>query len=169
MVKFLTSRGLLFLTDFSPFFSAVAQRDFATVDIPSLLAALKQCPSYQIDKNHTNCGLRTRLLPVLEYLQAMLSSNVVSISRQAWAKDREGVAWSLNVDDDESGEARTKNKSRVFRFTRGLASDQRLRYEGAMAADRMARELFTADEWDWTAEERDDVRGIEFGRWPAAR
>ncbi|KAK4243788.1 hypothetical protein C7999DRAFT_35869 [Corynascus novoguineensis] len=170
MVKFLTSRGLLFLTDFSPFSSsAVAQRDFATVDIPSLLAALKQCPSYQIDKNHTNCGLRTRLLPVLEYLQAMLSSNVVSISRQAWAKDREGVAWSLNDDDDESEEARTKKKSRVFRFTRGLASDQRLRYEGAMAADRMARELFTADEWDWTAEERDDVRGIEFGRWPAAR
>ena len=46
-----------------------------------------------------------------------------------------------------------------------MATDQRLRYEGALAADRMAKALFTADEWDWTAEDKEDVRGAEFGRW----
>jgi hypothetical protein len=62
-----------------------------------------------------------------------------------------------------------ERERKVFRFTRGLATDQRLRMEGAMAVDRSARALFTADEWDWSTEDRDESRGVEFGRWPAAR
>ncbi|KAK4155054.1 hypothetical protein C8A00DRAFT_13878 [Chaetomidium leptoderma] len=180
MVKFLSGRDLLFLAaaDFSSSSSpqsspAVTPPDYATVDIGHILATLKQCPSYQIDKNHTNCGLRTRVLPILEFVQAMLSSNVVSVSRQAWAKDREGVSWCLSREEEEGGreaeEKKKKKKKKVFCFTRGMATDQRLRYEGAMAADRMARALFTAGEWDWTPEDRDESRGAEFGRWPGAR
>jgi hypothetical protein len=162
MIKFLTSRDLLFLSDFSATPTSSPIHDYATVDIGHILATLKQVPSYQIDTNHTNCGLRTRILPVLEYIQAMLASNVVSVARQAWGRDREGVSWGLGEEDDHEGE---KKKKEVFCFTRSVATDQRLRYEGAMAADRMARALFTAGGWDWTPETRDEGRGAEFGRW----
>jgi hypothetical protein len=165
MIKFLTSRDLLFLSDFSSTPSPSPVHDYATVDIGHILATLKQVPSYQIDTNHTNCGLRTRVLPVLEYVQAMLASNVVAVARQAWRRDREGVAWGLEAYSSGGEEERKKKKEEVFCFTRSVATDQRLRYEGAMAADRMARALFTAGGWDWTPETRDEGRGAEFGRW----
>jgi len=165
MVKFLVARDLLFLGDFASSSSQGSLvHDYATVDVVSILAALKQVPSYQIDKNHTNCGLRTRILPILEYIQAMLSAGVVSVARERWRKGREEVAWCDLEGDEADGDGGEK-KTKVFAWTRGMATDQRLRYEGALAADRMAKALFTADEWDWTAEDKEDVRGAEFGRW----
>jgi hypothetical protein len=165
MVKFLANRDLLFLADFSSTGESTnLNRDYATVDIGHILATLKQCPSYQIDKNHTNCGLRTRILPIVEYIQAMLSASVVSVSRRAWSRDRRATAWcpqEEEVDDDSRA-----TEPRVFRFTRSMATEQRLRYEGAMGLDHAARALFTADRWDWTPEDRDESRGAEFGRWP---
>jgi hypothetical protein len=158
MVKFLVSRGLLFLVDFSSNSMHTVQ-DYAAVDIVDIIATLKQCPSYQIDQNHTNCGLRTRILPILEYIQAMLSSNVVSISRQAWSKDRETASWYPEEEADD------KAKPRVFRFTRAMVTDQRLRYEGAMAADRMAKALFRADQWDWTPEDSEEPPAQGLWKW----
>jgi hypothetical protein len=86
-------------------------------------------------------------------------------------RDREGAMWrSLTEEEDgHDGVGGGRRERKVFRFTRGLATDQRLRMEGAMAVDRSARALFTADEWDWSTEDRDESRGVEFGRWPAAR
>ena len=52
------------------------------------------------------------------------------------------------LEESEGNEQSTK----TFRFTRSLSNDQRLRFEGAMAADRMAKDLFTANAWDWTPE-----------------
>ncbi|KAK4239055.1 hypothetical protein C8A03DRAFT_32911 [Achaetomium macrosporum] len=158
MVKFLANRDLLFLADFSSL-PTESTRDYATVDIGHILATLKQCPSYQIDKYHTNCGLRTRVLPIIEYIQAMLSSSIVSISRRAWSRDRRATAWYQQEEADDRAEPR------VFRFTRSMATEQRLRYEGAMGLDNAAKALFTADRWDWTPEDRDESRGAEFGRW----
>ncbi|KAJ9133542.1 Hydroxyproline-rich glycoprotein [Pleurostoma richardsiae] len=147
MVKFLSNKELLFFVDFSPC-SLESVKDYSTVEIGHILSVLKQCPSYQIDKNHTNCGLRTRILPILEYIQAMLSSNSISIARSAWKNNRAETSW-IPVEDGDYRDA----KEKVFRFTRSLSGDQRLRYEGAMAADRMARQLFTASSWDWTPED----------------
>lgn len=155
------------------------------MDAHSILAALKQCPNYQVDRNHTNCGMRTRLMPILEYVATMLSANAVPLNLAGWKKDRKRTSWAVRSDDDAAGtsasvggaressspfagknqkkdfvvvtsgndEGQRPRKGRVFLFTRSVASDQRLRHEGAMAADRMARELFTADDWDWTPEE----------------
>ena len=142
MIRFLAQKDLLFFVDFSPS-SLDSVKDFSVLEIAHILATLKQVPSYQIDKNHTNCGLRTRILPILDYIQTMLSSNIVSISRRQWNESRSAVTW-IPAEDEQD---------RVFRFTRSVASDQRLRYEGAMAADRMARDLFTAKKWDWTPED----------------
>ncbi|KXX73828.1 hypothetical protein MMYC01_201199 [Madurella mycetomatis] len=158
MIKFLVSRDLLFLVDFSSK-SMDSIQDYATVDIVHVLATLRQCPNYQIDTNHHNCGLRTRILPILDHIQAMLSSNIVSISRPAWSKDREAASWQ----QPEGGA--DKHEPREFRFTRSVARDQRLRYEGSMAVDRMAKALFTADRWDWTAEDREEPREMGMGKW----
>ncbi len=147
MIKFLANKGLLFLVDFSPA-PPNSPTDYSVVDVYDLLTTLRQCPSYQIDKHHTNCGLRTRLLPILEYIQTMLSSNIVAIASPAWKTNRAATTWvSDSSKDDREGD------HNVFRFTRSSARDQRLRYEGAMAADSMAKQLFTAKEWNWTPDE----------------
>lgn len=144
MIKFLSAKELLFFVDFSPA-SLDAVPDCPVGDINHILATLKQCSNYQIDKNHTNCGLRTRLLPIVEYIQTMLSSNVVACTTSSWRKNRSATTWI--TDEKHDGD------QHPFRFTRALAGDQRLRYEGAMAADRMAKHLFTAKSWDWTPED----------------
>ncbi|KAK3387603.1 hypothetical protein B0H63DRAFT_470490 [Podospora didyma] len=145
MVKFLVGRDLLQLVDFSTnSFGEI--KDHSTVEIGQIIVTLRQCSGYQIDKNHTNCGLRIRLLPILDYIQSMLSSNIISISRPTWKKDRDSVSWFPSEEVDDHSEPT------VFRFTRSTAMDQRFRFEGAMATDRLARTLFTADQWDWTPE-----------------
>jgi hypothetical protein len=84
----------------------------------------------------------------MAYVQTMLSSNVVALQRVAWKKSRDVTSWVPNETVEEK-----KGEESVFRFTRSLAGDQRLRYEGAMAADRMAKALFAAERWDWTPED----------------
>ncbi|KAL7821382.1 hypothetical protein V8C44DRAFT_7563 [Trichoderma aethiopicum] len=149
MVKFLTSKNLLYLVDYTP---ASLERvpDAATVNIDELLATLKQCPSYQVDKNHTNCGLRTRLEPIVDYIRAMLSASGTSIAHADWKKRRSEVSWTMLRDGQDTGD--THEEPRVFVFTRSVANDQRLRYENAMYTDRLSKSLFTASSWDWTPE-----------------
>ncbi|KAK3490247.1 uncharacterized protein B0T23DRAFT_381361 [Neurospora hispaniola] len=198
MIRFLCTKGLLALVDFSPssFDRAITQYDgggenplakvdghnpgmgvvfgppkhssgirgenndlggISTMEINHFVAILRQCPSYQIDRHHTNCGLRTRMLPVLDYVQAMLNSEVVLVKRADWEKRREEVSWVSLVErrqeEGEDGGRGEKGKNRVFRFTRTLAADPRMRYNSTLGTSKMAMELFLADEWDWTAEE----------------
>ncbi|KAJ4367249.1 hypothetical protein N0V85_009147 [Neurospora sp. IMI 360204] len=127
----------------------------STMEISHFISILRQCPGYQIDRHHTNCGLRTRMLPVLDYVQAMLSSEIIAIKRGEWEKRREEeVSWvslaQRQENDDDNG--RDKGK-RVFKFTRSLAADPRMRYSSTLGTSKMAMELFLAHEWDWTAEE----------------
>ncbi|EGO57066.1 hypothetical protein NEUTE1DRAFT_84745 [Neurospora tetrasperma FGSC 2508] len=173
MIRFLCTKGLFALVDFSPpsFDRAITQYDggenplaknndlggISTMEINHFVAILRQCPSYQIDRHHTNCGLRTRMLPVLDYVQAMLNSEVVLVKRADWEKRREEVSWVSLVErrqeEGEDGGRGEKGKNRVFRFTRTLAADPRMRYNSTLGTSKMAMELFLADEWDWTAEE----------------
>ncbi|KAI0422547.1 hypothetical protein F5X98DRAFT_156020 [Xylaria grammica] len=152
MFKFLTNKGLLFLADFSPA-SLDAITDTALLPVDHILATLRQCPAYQIDKNHTNCGLRTRLLPILDFIQALLSANSIPISRAAWKNGRVAHAWMPGEPDTNIDTCRDE-AARPFRFTRALAGDPRLRFENPMGADKLARDVFTATSWDWTAEDQ---------------
>ncbi|EEY19256.1 conserved hypothetical protein [Verticillium alfalfae VaMs.102] len=149
MLKFLTSKDLLRPVDFGPS-SLEALPDAATLDIDDLLVTLKQSPSYQVDKNHTNCGLRTRLDPIVDFIRAMLSTEVVGIRGAEWRRDRGASSWARAAEEREAVPHGAED--RKFAFTRGMAGDQRLRYEGNMYADKMARSLFTADAWDWSPE-----------------
>ncbi|PSS00598.1 hypothetical protein BD289DRAFT_423977 [Coniella lustricola] len=206
------------------------ERRFAAVDVNSILVALKQCPNYQIDRHHTNCGLRTRIMPILDYIGVMLSTSALQINLRDWKSQQSKTSWQqqhspISSDSDgsyakssssnskkndnsivssgssthpsgctststttkrkkdftvptgiidsysnsnsndnsdrytstQAQSSRRGSKKRVFRFTRAVASDQRLRYEGAMMADRMARDFFAADAWDWTPEDIDRV------------
>jgi hypothetical protein len=101
-----------------------------------------------------NCGLRIRIEPILDYVRAMVGAGVVAIPLADWRRRRGDVSWLSEKLTSKGGsrEGEEDDGSRVFAFTRALANDQRLRYEGAIYADRMARRLFTADSWDWTPE-----------------
>ncbi|KAJ4859038.1 hypothetical protein T069G_07305 [Trichoderma breve] len=148
MIKFLTSKNLLFLVDFTSS-SLMAVPDGAMINIDELLATLKQSPSYQIDKHHTNCGLRIRIEPIIDYIRAMLSASGTSIAHADWKKRRSEVSWTILRDSRPSEDDYEGSK---FVFTRAVANDQRLRYEGAMYTDRVSKSLFTASSWDWTPE-----------------
>ncbi|KAH6610268.1 hypothetical protein Trco_000288 [Trichoderma cornu-damae] len=148
MLKFLASKNLLFLVDFSPS-SLEAVPDSAMTNIDELLATLKQCPGYQVDKHHTNCGLRIRIEPIIDYIRAMLSASGTSIAHADWKKRRSEVSWTMLRD---SRRPENEHDSPKFVFTRAVANDQRLRYEGAMYTDRLSKGLFTASSWDWTPE-----------------
>ena len=123
--------------------------DTAMIDIEDLLGTLQKCPNYQIDKHHTNCGLRVRIEPILSYIRTMLSANVVAIPHADWKRRRTEVSWLASKEKDDGG---GDGPGKKFAFTRAIANDQRLRYEGAIYADKLAKAAFTADTWDWTPE-----------------
>lgn len=147
MIRFLTTRGLLYLVDFSP--SGIDQMpDPAVRDISEVLAALKQCTSYQIDKNHTNCGLRTRLLPIVEYIEACLGQYCVGLVHQSWAKARETASWMA-----EAEAAEREGTKKPFRLTRAAAGNAQTNFSDSLGWASKARTVFTASSWDWTPEE----------------
>ena len=59
-----------------------------------LLGQLKGCSSYQIDTNHTHCGVRQRLIPLLDQLLGL--SNQAGICLECWSTDRMKESWSEN-------------------------------------------------------------------------
>lgn len=38
-------------------------------DVTAIIASLKQLPDYQIDSNHTGCGIRRRIVPALDCIE----------------------------------------------------------------------------------------------------
>lgn len=139
MVKFFVNKGLFTFT--SPLL--VNEEDYPEPydgDIENLITALRQCPSYQYDKNHAHCGLRTRLIPALDFIQAMLAFGV-GLDRGKWKVERPSTSWE-NVNDDVE----------PFRLTRSVASDPRLKLEGFLTSTTLSKNFFAAGSWDWTPE-----------------
>lgn len=137
MIKFFMHKGLLMLK--SPLSSDDEYPEGYGGDIENLITVLRQCPSYQIDKNHGHCGLRTRIIPALDYIQALLSS-IIGINSRGWRIDRKGNSWTVTEGEEP------------FRFTRSISGDPRLKMEGSLIADKYAKALFTASLWDWSPE-----------------
>ncbi|RFU27721.1 hypothetical protein B7463_g8625, partial [Scytalidium lignicola] len=155
MVKFFTNKDLLSLVPISatnPEDPEYIWPDAYSGDIEGLIGILRQCPSYQIDKNHSHCGLRTRLLPVLDYIQNCIETGT-GINASLWKTDRPSRTWiqekatkgnrrkAFVVDDKEVGV-----EKRIFEFKGRNA----LRFN-SMGSEKLARELFTADSWNWSA------------------
>ncbi|KAI7240807.1 hypothetical protein KC330_g1036 [Hortaea werneckii] len=89
MVRFFTKMGMLQLQ--GAIFDVSEPPEPYSGDINNLIDTLKQVPEYQVDRNHTHCGIRTRLLPLLDVVQDCLHH--IGICFHCWTEDRAGYAW----------------------------------------------------------------------------
>lgn len=99
-------------------------------DINTLVDTLRQVPEYQIDRNHTHCGIRTRLMPLLDLVQECF--HYIGICSQCWTEDRVGYAWI--------------DAKRPLLWKRG---DFRLRAQAHSNRHADVRAMFTATERSW--------------------
>lgn len=114
-------------------------------DIDRLIDTLRQCPSYQVDRNHAHCGLRTRLIPLLDLIQNHLSLDAgsldVGICADCWQNHRAEYAWS--------------EAKRPLMWTRSDLSRRRIQGDTqgslCLARHHNVRDMFAAFERDWTA------------------
>ncbi|TLD05680.1 hypothetical protein E2P81_ATG10287 [Venturia nashicola] len=60
-------------------------------DIYLLLERLKQIPEYQVDRNHSHCGIRTRLIPHADLISAAILQ--AGICGECWSEDRHAHTW----------------------------------------------------------------------------
>lgn len=160
MVKFLTRKGLLSLVPFqasSPYDSDYIWPDAYSGDIEYLIGLLRQCPSYQIDSHHGHCGLRTKLLPALDFVKTCIDTGLgIKLSRsktggplfESWvspqSSDAKKPVWVGNGDEDVDV---TGEKLKLFDYGRG---------------DRSPKGLFTAEKWNWVIEEGQRAGKSEF-------
>jgi hypothetical protein len=164
MIKFLSKKNLLSLIPFqaaSPYDADYIWPEAYTGDIENIIGLLRQCPSYQIDKNHGHCGLRSRILPSLEYIKDCVDTGVgIKIAR--WRSDRVGQTWVVTEEKGErrrrpfvvGGEAVGDGEGRSFDFTKDRRS---MEFGGnSMNVDKAAKALFTAEKWFWTSEREDE-------------
>ncbi|KAL4949207.1 hypothetical protein BDW69DRAFT_174912 [Aspergillus filifer] len=69
------------------------------VDIASTISLLKQCPDYQIDSNHTACGIRRRFLPSMDCIEGFVGDErgLLGVNQSRWHGDENrggvGSAW----------------------------------------------------------------------------
>lgn len=104
---------------------------FLMGSIGKVLDKLRQCPSYQINKHHSHCGLRARLLPVLELIQGLVESEA-GICGKCWVQGKGGLLWSQPP----------RVKHWAYVPSKILCKKKCERHE-------QAREMFTAQERDW--------------------
>ncbi|KAL4934496.1 uncharacterized protein BDV17DRAFT_249377 [Aspergillus undulatus] len=68
-------------------------------DITSIISLLKQCPDYQIDSNHTACGIRRRFLPSLDCIEGFVGDErgLLGMNLNRWRGEGNrgvvGLAW----------------------------------------------------------------------------
>lgn len=101
-------------------------------DIFNLIDALRQVPEYQIDRNHSHCGIRTRLIPILDLITESLYH--VGICSECWSQNRLEHAWM------EGKPPLTWKKQ-----------THRLRNLGHRDVHANVRSLFTATDRDWSS------------------
>lgn len=103
-VKFFSRAGTLALT--SPLVPSVytsnteqsnARRDDVEEDqgyegdLLDLVEKLRMCPEYQVDSNHHHCGIRTRLIPLLDLVEKAIED--VGVCAECWKDWRGEYAW----------------------------------------------------------------------------
>jgi hypothetical protein len=125
-------------------------------DIDRLLESLRQTSSYQIDRNHAHCGLRVRLLPLLDLIQNQLKLDTgsldVGICADCWHQNRASYAWSLA----KRPVLWIPSGSLTGTSTRGLASmnnknGRQSTPNSCLDRHVKVRDMFMATEHDWTA------------------
>lgn len=90
MIRFLTRKGTINIRNA---FVATEEPSTHLGDVHTILDRLRECPSYQLDKNHFHCGLRTRLLPLLNTLWP---DGQAGVCLRCWNNNRAQESWLEN-------------------------------------------------------------------------
>ncbi|OCL04111.1 hypothetical protein AOQ84DRAFT_324901 [Glonium stellatum] len=153
MIRFFTRLGTLRLqgtiydTEPPPHYSG---------DIDRLLDSLRQCPSYQVDKNHSHCGLRARLVPLLDLIQNQLSLDSRSIDIglciECWNNHRARYAWSGTKRSLLWAPTRLLSGT-VSSIAAREGKGRRPSQSSCFAGHVVVRDMFTAVERQWTAKD----------------
>ena len=159
MVRFFVSKNLFtFLSPISPPTDEDAYPKPYAGDIETLVKELKMCPSWQYDSNHAHCGLRTRLIPALDYIAPMLNLGV-GLDWKSWKRDQVSASWDIPAEE-----------KKPFVLVKGVASaleDPRLGLRDIMVSS-VGRQCFTAASWDWTGEGQGEGKEMLGGRFGTA-
>lgn len=122
-------------------------------DIERLLSTLRQTSSYQVDSNHAHCGLRVRLMPLLDLLQDHLSLSTgnsdIGICGECWNGYRLEYAWSLAKRPVLWTAPRHISTTRAP-TTNGSAKRQQHPHGACLGRHLAVRDLFMAVERNWT-------------------
>jgi len=89
-IKFLSRSGILQVKGM--LFDAGAAAGAYEGDIFTLIDSLRQAPEYQIDRNHTHCGIRGRLISMLDMVLDALHH--IGICAECWITSRQDHAWA---------------------------------------------------------------------------
>lgn len=123
-------------------------------DIDRLLLSLRQCSNYQVDNNHAHCGLRSRLLPMLDLIQNQLGLDTgsldIGICCECWNHHRAEYAWSLAKRPVLWTHPRSLAGNRTLANGFGRKNHQRTS-SSCLSRHVVVRDLFMAVERDWTA------------------
>jgi hypothetical protein len=123
-------------------------------DIDRLLTSLRQCSNYQVNHHHAHCGLRSRLLPLLDLVQNQLSLDTgsldIGICAECWNNHRSEYAWT------QAKRPVLWTSPRSLAGNRILANGyprkgQQLSPSSCLSRHIAVRELFMAVERNWTA------------------
>ena len=106
-----------------------------TGNLNDVIAKLKECPSYQIDGNHYHCGLRNRLMNILEGNRPLRPSQA-GICLGCWQEDKSGESWLENPTGGTW--AHSAGESGEWVYGRGCR------------AHRDIKAMYTAAKRDWT-------------------
>jgi len=123
-------------------------------DIDRLLSSLRQCSNYQVDSNHGHCGLRGRILPLLDLIQNQLSLDTgsldIGICAECWNNHRSEYAWQLAKRPVMWAHPKSLTGNRAL--TNAVARKSHQRTPSSCLSRHVAvRDLFMAVERDWTA------------------
>lgn len=167
-MKFLTRKGLLSLVPFqaaSPDDADYIWPEAYTGDIDYLIGVLRQCPSYQIDKHHGHCGLRSKLLPALDYIKSSMDSGIgIKLTRST---EKRGPTYDSWLD----GQASNTKKPFFVRNENGedvdVAGGKPKQFDFFHAKQKIGfggsneKGLFMAETWNWATEP--EGTNIHFG------
>lgn len=173
MIKFLTRKGLLSLISFQ----AVSPEDTEYIwpeaypgDVETLIGLLRQCPAYQINEYHKHCGLRTKLLPPLEYIKSCIETGVgISLGRAKadWMSD----SWVSSHNSSFPSSTRATPDKKAFQvgnedpskdtFDFATVKSRASLMGSNLGGGKAAKALFTSARWNWVT--RDEERGLGFG------
>ncbi|KAI4624262.1 uncharacterized protein J4E87_005761 [Alternaria ethzedia] len=123
-------------------------------DIDRLLSSLRQCSNYQVDSNHGHCGLRGRILPLLDLIQNQLSLDTgsldIGICAECWNNHRSEYAWQLAKRPVMWAHPKSLTGNRALTTAVARKSHQRTP-SSCLSRHVAVRDLFMAVERDWTA------------------